>query len=105
MWTRTLSTTISISPSSMRRLSHGGRRHRPAAADPADDEAHERPEHEPTDVGEEGDPAADIGHAQGCDAVDELEHEPEHEHDDRGDIDELIEEPEEHERGDARPGE
>src|SRR5687767_14317762 len=105
MWTRTLSTTISISPSSMRRLSHGRWGDRPATAEPADDQPDERPEHEPADVGEERDPAADVGHAQRRDAIDELVHEPEHQHDHCGDVDELVEEPEEDERGDARPRE
>src|SRR5687767_716833 len=109
MWTRTLSTTISISPSSIRRLSHGRRGDRPATAAAARDPTHhdpdEGPEHEPADVGEEGHTAAGVGHAQRRDAVDELEQEPEHEHDDRRDVDELVEEPEEDERGDPCPRE
>src|SRR5687767_365174 len=107
MWTRTLSTTISTSPSSaMARLSHA----RPAARPVADPSGvgpewrrtgpsstpnqgpDDRSRHEPSDVGEERHPAIDGLGTQRCDAVDELKHKPEPEHDDRGYRDELVEE-------------
>ena len=108
MWTRTLSTTISTSPSSMRRIiprSAGS----PAGAsgrDSGQDEpGHERPDHEPADVGEEGHAAAGLDDPERREPVDELEDEPEPQDDDRRDVDQLVEEAEEDERRDARPRE
>src|SRR6187402_2800312 len=100
MWTRTLSTTISTSPSSIDRLSHGPRLRRPAhpSTDADRDLGHHGPDHEPADVGEEGHPAAGLDHAQRGQAIDQLEDEPEPEDDDRRDVDELVEEAEEDQR-------
>ena len=67
--------------------------------------ARRRPEREAADVGEERDAALGLGDAQRGEAVDQLEHEPEAEDDDRRHLDELVEEAEEHERRDARPRE
>ena len=58
-----------------------------------------RPDHEPADMGEERDPAAGLDHAQRGQAIDQLEHEPEAEDDHGRDIDELVEEAEEDQRG------
>ena len=101
MWTLTLSTTISTSPSSIDRIiprprGSADRRIRPPmltailAISGAD--------HEPADVGEEGHPATGLDHAQRGQAVDQLEDEPEAEDDDRRDVDELVEEAEEDQR-------
>ena len=96
MWTRTLSTTISTSPSSAMAdypmpAGAGGRPGPEAAGheEPCD----EGPGHEPADVGEERDAArVALDHAERGQPVDELEDEPEPEHDDRRDVDELVEE-------------
>src|SRR3954453_12300407 len=111
MWTRTLSTTISTSPSSMPGLSHGRRCRRsrwgggPAArADRHDQLGEQRAHDEPADVGEERDPTG-LHDAQRGEPVDELQDEPEAEHEDGGNVDELIEEAEEHERRDPSPRE
>src|SRR6476646_4284262 len=100
IWTLTLSTTISTSPSSMAGLSHGPRVRRPAhpSTDLDRDLGHQRSHQEPADVGEECHPAAGLDHAQRCQAVEQLEHEPEAEHDDRRDIDQLVEEAEKDQR-------
>src|SRR3954449_6312442 len=109
MWTRTLSTSISTSPSSMAGLSHGrrcrrgrrGRRPVPTRAGR---------EHQPCDQGTHDEPA-DVRkdrHATRLDdpdrgeTIDELEHEPEAEDEDGRHVDELVEETEEDERRDAR---
>src|SRR5512145_2885022 len=109
MCTRTLSTTISTSVSSIvPGLSHG-RRVRPRTsrvtrrpidgraigAPPADRPDHQRdrhPEHEPADVGEERHPGPDPADAQRRQPVDELEDEPEGQDDERRHVDELVEE-------------
>src|SRR6478735_4251812 len=100
IWTLTLSTTISTSPSSIAGLSHGPRVRRPAhpSADGDRDLGQKGPDHEPADVGEEGDAATGLDHAQRRQPIEQLEHEPEAEHDDRRDIDELVEEAEEDQR-------
>src|SRR6267378_2965489 len=100
MWTLTLSTTISTSPSSMEGLSHGPRVRRPAhpSTDADGDPGHHGSDQEAADVGEERDPAAGLDHAQRRQAVEQLEHEPEAEHDHGRDIDELVEEAEEDQR-------
>src|SRR6187402_1538729 len=112
MWTRTLSTTISTNASSIvAGLSHG-RRVRPAdrriprvGPASAGHGAHEQPdggpEDEAADVREERD--LDIDRAERGQAVDELQDEPEGQDDERRHVDELVEEAQEHERGDARP--
>src|SRR6476646_9265701 len=108
MWTRTLSTTISTGASSgIAGLAHGRRRGRPArAATDGEDEARdERSRDEPADMREERHAAVRLHHPDRGEPVDELEHEPESEHDRRRDVDQLIEETEEHQRRDARPGE
>src|SRR5258706_14054856 len=92
IWTRTLSTTISTSPSrslgsslAMAGLSHAdpvGRAHRArSAADPAQDEADDDPGDESADVGEQGDAPVRARGAERHDAVDHLhdEREPEQE--------------------------
>src|SRR5215203_2307032 len=111
MWTRTLSTTISINSSSMVGLSHGRRGRRlggstatPAPAPGPHRHGHDDPEGEATDVREEGDPATDLVDAERGEAVDELEDDPEGQHDDRRHVDELVEEAKEHKRCDARVG-
>ena len=101
MWTRTLSTTISTSPSSIDRIiprpaGSADRRIRPPMLTAI--WAITAPDHEAADVGEERHPAAALDHAERGQAVDQLEHEPEAEHDDRRDVDELVEEAEEDER-------
>src|SRR5436190_11855294 len=98
MWTRTLSTTISTSPSSIVRLSHGRRRRWPAPpgrhgdGDPCDHGASD----ESADVGVERHPTSRLDRPELDQPIDELEHEPEAEHDDRRDVDQLVEESEEH---------
>src|SRR4029079_5725129 len=112
MWTRTLSTTISTSPSSMSGLSHTGpgrraRRGRgppPPGPDGDDDLGQQRPDDEPADMGEERD-ATRLDDAERCQPVDALEDEPESEDEDRRHVDQLIEEAQEHERGHACPRE
>src|SRR4051794_27897833 len=102
MWTRTLSTTISTRPSAMGGLSHGGRAERPRPA-ATEDESGERAGDEAADVGEEGDAALRIARPERRRAVDELEDEPEAEHEQRRHLDELVEEAEEHQRQDPCP--
>src|SRR6478672_2238258 len=99
MWTRTLSTTISTSPSSMTGLSHAGRGHRPAhpGRDHDDQPGHEGADDEATDVREERHAATVLDRAQVGQAVDELEDEPEPEDDHGRDVDQLVEEAEEDE--------
>src|SRR5439155_14634309 len=99
MWTRTLSTTISMSPSAMPGLSHAGRAERPGSPGPEGD-GDERAGDEAADVGEERDAALGIRPAERGDPVDELEDEPETQDEDRRDLDELVEEAQEHERQD-----
>src|SRR5262245_47141593 len=97
MWTRTLSMCISTRPG-MPRLSHriGGQAPQPSpGTDEPHQEAHREPERKPADVGEERDAAVRGGRAEGRDAVQELEREPEAEHDDRRHLEQLVEEPEE----------
>src|SRR5512143_2884076 len=103
MCTRTLSTCISTSSSSMRRLSHALPSGRPGGA-VLRGKTHEDPEDEPADVREEGDPAR-LRDAQRSEAVDQLEEEPEAEHDHGRDVEQLVEEPEEDQRGDPCAGE
>src|SRR6476620_9188903 len=100
MWTRTLSTTISTSPSSIAGLSHGPWVRRPAhpPADGDRDLGQQGPDHEPADVGEERDAATGLDHAERRQPIEQLEQEPEAEHDDRRDIDQLVEEAEEDQR-------
>src|ERR1044072_7813710 len=104
MWTRTLSTTISTSPSSMVGLSHGrwggrrrwsGRSMTPGRHE-QDDPGHDGAAHEATDVRDERPPAAALDGTQGGQPVNQLEHEPEAQDDDRRDVDELVEETQEH---------
>src|SRR6516162_7181160 len=99
MWTRTLSTSISTSPSSMDRLSHGRRPGRPARPGPdrEQDPGDDSPDQEPADVREHRNAAA-LDRTERRDPADQLEDEPEAEDDDRGHVDELVEEPEEDER-------
>src|SRR6476469_5833848 len=117
MWTRTLSTTISTRPLraagsslAMLGLSHAGPAgrpepaHGPAAADRPDDEPDDQPEHEPADVGEERDLRRRGLRAEGGDAAQELQDEPEAEQDHRRNLEQLEEEAEEHDRQDARSG-
>src|SRR3954451_8571214 len=119
MWTRTLSTTISTRPFcargsslAMDRLSHAGPVGRPqrpfprASAGPGqatDEQPHERTGDEAGDVLEEGHAPAAAGHAEGGDAVDELEGEPQAQEDDRRALEELVEEAEEDERQHPSP--
>ena len=69
------------------------------------DLGHQRADHEPADVGEERHPAAGLDHAQRRQAVEQLEDEPEAEHDDRRDVDQLVEEAEEDQRRHPGPRE
>src|SRR5688500_2743928 len=101
MWTRTLSTTISTKSSAMAGLSHGGRSHR-AGPPAADRERDQQPRRETTDMGEEGHAAADPRFPEGGETGDQLEHEPEAQDQERRNLDELVEEAEEHERQDPR---
>src|SRR5438093_1235264 len=116
MWTRTLSTTISTSPFqasgsslAMAGLSHAelvdrsdGARRTPAA-EPADEQPDDHAEDEPADVLEQGDASAGMADPERSEAVDQLEDEPEAEDDDGGDLEELVEEHEEHDRQDPCP--
>src|SRR4051812_33682091 len=116
MWTRTLSTTISTSPFracgsslAMLELSHAELVERPrrtrcrTSAGP-NDSGHCGAGDEPADVGEERDAARRARSAEGGEPADQLEDEPEAEHDDRGDLEQLVEEPEKDEAENARPG-
>src|SRR6478672_8787909 len=102
MWTRTLSTTISTSPSSMAGLSHGrwgGRRRRGGRSmapggHEQHDPGHDGADHEATDVGEERNAATALDGAERGRPVDQLEDEPEAQNDDRRHVDELVEEAE-----------
>src|SRR4051794_3337792 len=87
MWTRTLSTSISTSPSSMAGLSHGrrcrrGRRSRrsrrpvPARADREHQPCDQRTHDEPTDMREDRH-ATRLDDPDRGETIDELEHEPE----------------------------
>src|SRR5438309_2871216 len=117
MWTRTLSTTISTSPFSgcdsslaMARLSHADPVRRPELPrrGPPPDRPHDEPDHdageEATDVLEDRDAAGRALDPERGDPVDQLEQEPEPEDDDGRHLEELVEEAEEDEREDPRPG-
>src|SRR4029078_8945629 len=100
MWARALSTTISPSPSSIAGLSHGPWVRRPAhpSADGDRDLGQQSPDHEPSDVAKKRDAPTGLDHAERRQPIEQLEHEPEAEHDDRWDIDQLVEEAEEDQR-------
>src|SRR4029079_5941160 len=104
MWTRTLSMTISTRPV-MTGLSHRPRRRLPSrrtrAHDPQQDPDHDA-QHGAADVREERDAAARRAAAERADAAHQLEHEPEAQEDDRRDLEQLVEEAEEHQGQDAR---
>src|SRR5215212_4513093 len=115
MWTRTLSTTISTSPFracgsslAMLELSHAElverpRRTRSRTTASPDDSSDCGAGNEPADVRKERDAARRAGSAEGRKAADQLENEPEAEHDDGRNLEELVEEPEEDEAEHARP--
>src|SRR5688572_24806925 len=99
MCTRTLSTTISTSPSAMAGLSHGRRAQRPGPPAAADQQRHDKARDEAADVGEERDSTlAGARQPQRGDPVDQLEDEPEAEDEQGRHLDQLVEESEEHER-------
>ena len=115
MWTRTLSTTISTRPLAlgsslaMAGLSHAdpaGRAQRRAAgtAEPRTTSPTSTPGDEPADVGEERDATTRAGVTEGGEAGHHLDQEPQPEDDDRGHLDELVEEPEIDQGLDAGPG-
>src|SRR6266508_771129 len=100
IWTRTLSTTISINGSAMGGLSHpaspgGGVR---AGTERPHGEPDGHSEDETTDVREERNPTAGRRRAQGGDPVEELEDEPEAQYDDGRHAHELVEKAEEDDR-------
>src|SRR6266508_6840123 len=103
MWTRTLSTTISTSPSGMAGLSHARRSQRPGSPAPDDGPDHQADD-ESADMGEEGDTPLGVRRSQRGDSVDQLEDEPEAQDDEGRHLDELVEEAEEDERQDSGPG-
>src|SRR5258705_5881500 len=90
MWTRTLSTPISTSPSSMAGLSHGrwhgrarwGSRSMSPARHRQHDPGHHCPDDEATDMGEERHAAPALDDPQGRQPIDQLENEPEAQDDD-----------------------
>src|SRR4051794_20940520 len=114
MWTRTLSTTISTRPFracgsslAMLELSHAElverpRRTRCRTSTSPDDNGHGGACHEPADGGEERHAAPRARRAAGREPADQLEDEPEAEDDDRRNLEQLVEEPEEHEAENAR---
>src|SRR3954453_14897995 len=112
MWPRTPSMTFSTTRSSMPGLSHGrgcrrsrwSRRSAAPRPDRDDDLGEQRAHDEPSDVGEERDTTG-LDDAERGQPVDQLEEEPEAEDEDGRNVDHLIEEAEETERGASRPRE
>src|SRR5262245_16239909 len=104
MCTRTLSMTISTRPV-MLGLSHRpGVRSAPHRTGPneAQEQSDDHAQDEAADVGEEGHAPGRRVPAERADAADQLEDEPEAEEDQGRDLEQLVEEPQEHERQDAR---
>src|SRR6476620_5617815 len=118
MCTRTLSTTISTSPLrslgsslAMAGLSHAEpvgrakRARRTTRGGLADDQPDDDPGEESADMGEQCDAPARARGAEGHDAGEDLDREPEAEQDDGRHLDQLEEQPEVDERQDACPRE
>ena len=107
MWTRTLSTTISTSSSpAMAGLSHAGRGGRPPGRRAPGRPGGGRPSApatKPPMWAKIATPPECLDQPERGEPVDDLEDEPEAEHEDRRDVDELVEEAEEDQRRDARP--
>src|SRR5215207_5568521 len=98
MWTRTLSICISTSPA-MRGLSHRARTEASpgrAGSDDPQQHADDEPEHEAPDVREERDTTLGGLRAEGREPAQELQPEPEAQDDERGHLEQLVEEAQEH---------